>query len=122
MKKYIIGSVIVLIAIIVTGFILTQKTSAPGTENSKAVTSRTDSISAATVSTHSSKSDCWTTIDGSVYNITEFVSSHPGGDVIVQACGTDGTDLFNNREGNGKKHSPTADVILAKYKIGEITN
>ena len=31
------------------------------------------------VKRHNTAGDCWTTINGNVYNITPFISKHPGG-------------------------------------------
>ncbi len=121
MKKYIFGVLIFLSVIAATGFILTKKTTAPSAIAPASTSNSTDTISASAIATHDSKTDCWTIINGSVYDITKYVSEHPGGDVIEQACGTDATNLFNNRDGSGDSHSPTADVILAKYKIGQLT-
>ena len=69
------------------------------------------------VAKHSTSSDCWTIIDGGVYNLTSFVSQHPGGArEISRVCGIDGTSLFN---GN-RQHTGEADAQLAKLKIGTL--
>lgn len=44
---------------------------------------------------HFTKNNAWTAINGSVFNITEFVKEHPGGAVILKAAGKDGTSLFS---------------------------
>lgn len=79
-------------------------------------------ISLGDVRLHNNKSDCWTIIEQSVYDITPYINSHPGGDVIIKACGTVGTDLFNNRQdsnGNPKgTHSVAAKDNLSTYRIG----
>ncbi len=52
-------------------------------------------ITLATVATHKTASDCWTVIDGKVYNATSFIAGHSGGaDVITAMCGIDGTAAF----------------------------
>jgi hypothetical protein len=83
--------------------------------------------SMAEVATHKSKTDCWTVISGSVYDLTEFIPGHPGGDEILRACGIDGTTLFTQREtasgqevGSGTPHSSRAAAELAELKIGEL--
>jgi cytochrome b involved in lipid metabolism len=66
---------------------------------------------------------CWTVIHGKVYDITEFADNfkHPGGEMIYQACGKDGTELFETRpEGSGTPHSANAREILEKYYIGDL--
>ena len=47
------------------------------------------------VATHDSELDCWTAIDGRVYNITPFVKMHPGGDKIIKAFGIDATKIWS---------------------------
>lgn len=44
-----------------------------------------------------------------------FVSQHPGGDVILDYCGTDATEVFNDAD-----HSPFAVGKFKEYKIGEL--
>ncbi len=79
------------------------------------------------VSEHASRTDCWTVINGSVYDITSYVPRHPGGDEILQACGTDGTTLFTQRKtatgesvGSGTPHGSSAKSQLSSLKIGEL--
>lgn len=66
--------------------------------------------------------ECWTVIHGKVYDILEFASnSHPGGEMIFDACGQDGTTLFETRPmGSGTPHSENARKILEKYYIGDL--
>ncbi len=79
------------------------------------------------VATHSSKTDCWTVISGKVYDLTDFVNRHPGGNEVVRACGIDATTLFTSRTtedgqpvGSGTPHSQVAQEQLAELKIGTI--
>lgn len=81
----------------------------------------------AQVAEHDQKSDCWTVIDGNVYDITSYVPRHPGGDEILQACGTDGSSLFNERQtesgervGTGTPHSSRAKAALESLQIGTL--
>ncbi|MDA3036462.1 MAG: cytochrome b5-like heme/steroid binding domain-containing protein, partial [Actinomycetota bacterium] len=47
------------------------------------------------VKKHNSASDCWSIIDGVVYDLTNWVGSHPGGSSRITAiCGKDGTSNF----------------------------
>lgn len=89
-----------------------------GTQSSGTPASTTNSgtiYNLATVAKHASKSDCWTIVNGSVYNITSYVPVHPGGVAeIVRACGVDSTDLFNSIMQHGRR----ADSELASLKIG----
>ena len=56
-----------------------------------------ESFSEASVAQHATRSDCWTTVDGNVYDISKLIESTPGGDELIAACGTDGTELFDQR-------------------------
>ncbi|MFA5889128.1 MAG: cytochrome b5-like heme/steroid binding domain-containing protein [Candidatus Paceibacterota bacterium] len=48
------------------------------------------------VSSHSSENDCWTAIDGKIYDITTVIPLHPAGkDKIMRGCGVDATNTFN---------------------------
>lgn len=82
-----------------------------------------------TVAKHNSRSDCWTVINGKVYDITPYVRRHPGGSEIVRACGIDGSTLFNTRRtadgekvGSGTPHSSSARNILADFEIGTLVD
>lgn len=78
-----------------------------------------DVYTLAEVAKHSSKEDCWTVINGKVYELNSFILNHPGGDVILDACGGDATKLFNSKGGQGS-HSAAAMAILQRLQIGEI--
>ena len=66
---------------------------------------------------HSTQADCWTTVDSKVYNLTPFVSSHPGGvEAIISLCGIDGTAAFTAQHG-GKKRPANE---LASLLIGNL--
>lgn len=74
------------------------------------------------ISEHSSESDCWLAVEGQVYDVTEFIPSHPGGDKILAGCGKDATNLFTVEGSGGREHSSTAKQLLENYKIGELVN
>ncbi|XP_013879094.1 cytochrome b5 reductase 4 isoform X1 [Austrofundulus limnaeus] len=45
---------------------------------------------------HNTREDCWTCIQGLVYNVTPYMDYHPGGEEeLMKAAGIDGTELFN---------------------------
>jgi flavocytochrome c len=48
------------------------------------------------VAKHNTKSDCWVVVAGQVLNVTNFLSSHPGGELaILTFAGKDATEEFN---------------------------
>jgi hypothetical protein len=71
----------------------------------------------AKVRENNSASSCWSAINGNVYNLTQWISSHPGGASVIRGlCGTDGTSSFNARHrGQG---NPTS--TLAGYLLGPL--
>lgn len=68
----------------------------------------------AEVGQHNSASDCWLVISGSVYNVTDFIPNHPGGEEIVKGCGKDATSLFTgeheHQEGNAAAQLPALKI------------
>lgn len=72
---------------------------------------------AADVAKHASRSSCWTIVGTGVYDITTFITRHPGGQAAVLAlCGKNGTAMFRNQHGGAR--TPTA--VLAGYRIGKL--
>lgn len=70
---------------------------------------------------HDSRVDCWMAIDGKVYDVTEFVNKHPGGDTLLEGCGVDATELFETRPmGSGTPHSDKARSFLPNYFMGTL--
>jgi cytochrome b involved in lipid metabolism len=67
---------------------------------------------------HNKKGDAWTLIENKVYNISSWISKHPGGEIIMQAVGKDATQLFNSRG----HPSYVKKTILPKYYIGTLKN
>lgn len=71
------------------------------------------------VSTHNTVANCYSAINGSVYNLTSFVANHPGGQsAIASLCGKDGSAAFNNQHGGQQR--PVNE--LANFKIGTLLN
>ncbi|XP_011684919.1 PREDICTED: cytochrome b5 isoform X2 [Wasmannia auropunctata] len=73
-------------------------------------------INLAEVAYHDTPGDCWLVIYDYVYDCTEFLKSHPGGeDVLLEYAGRDATLAFV-----GTGHSAVARATLERYKIGEL--
>ncbi|NTW22165.1 hypothetical protein HGA34_01310 [Candidatus Falkowbacteria bacterium] len=71
------------------------------------------------VATHNTAADCWTTVNGKVYNLTTYIasSSHPGGNsAITGLCGIDSTAQFTAKHGS----SAAANAALANLFLGDI--
>lgn len=67
------------------------------------------------VKRHSTAADCWTVVDGSVYDMTTFIQRHPAGaGDIIDMCGEDATeDFLGEHQGQGEPEK-----WLATLKIG----
>jgi len=71
----------------------------------------------AQVKANNSAKSCWTVVDGFVYNLTSWISSHPGGaGAILFLCGTDGTNAFKAQHENQARPA----VRLDSYKLGPL--
>jgi hypothetical protein len=71
----------------------------------------------AQVKANNSARSCWTAIDGFVYNLTSWISSHPGGaGAILFLCGTDGTNAFKAQHEQQARPA----VRLDGYKLGPL--
>mmetsp|Transcript_16005 Transcript_16005/g.34636 ORF Transcript_16005/g.34636 Transcript_16005/m.34636 type:complete len:138 (+) Transcript_16005:61-474(+) len=65
---------------------------------------------------HASKTDCWMSIDGKVYDVTKFLVEHPGGeDIMVDSSGRDAT-----REFEDVGHSGDARSMLSGMLVGTL--
>jgi len=60
---------------------------------------------------------CWTVIDGVVYDLTKWISNHPGGSsAILFLCGTDGTNAFKAQHENQARPA----IRLDTYRLGPL--
>jgi len=76
-----------------------------------------DDISIAEVADHDDSASCWVAIEGTVYDLTAWITQHPGGpDRILGTCGTDATDEFSGQ------HSGQAEPAeqLSRFAIGAL--
>jgi cytochrome b involved in lipid metabolism len=69
----------------------------------------------ADLSSHSSRESCYSVVNGLVYDLTNFIDKHPGGEKpVLSICGKDGSSLFNGKHGGQMK----PEQELAKMKLG----
>jgi hypothetical protein len=72
---------------------------------------------ASEISKHSIAKDCWSIVNGNVYNLTTYVQSHPGGaGVIKNICGRDGSAAFKNQHGSSSKPNN----VLSAFLLGSV--
>jgi cytochrome b involved in lipid metabolism len=69
------------------------------------------------VAANNSAKSCWAVIEGSVYNLTAWINSHPGGTgAILTLCGTEATSSFNAQHANQSRPSSR----LSGYLLGPL--
>jgi len=130
-KKLLIALIVgLVIAAFVSFFVFGKEAVAPETQATPAQSQNQRSgaqadtiLTEAEVAKHNSQEDCWTIIEGSVYDLTDFISQHPGGArAISQACGIDATGFFNGSREGGRSggHSAFDRDQLNSLKIGDL--
>jgi cytochrome b involved in lipid metabolism len=78
-------------------------------------TTGVEGITLAEIAKHSTKDDCWTAIDNTVYDLTPYIQKHPGGaGALANLCGIDGTAAFKSQ--HGSQQQPAS--ALASLAIG----
>lgn len=88
---------------------------APSTSSSQEPAAK--GITKAEVAAKNTSSNCWTIVGNKVYDLTAWVSRHPGGSSsIASLCGIDGTSRFKSAHGSSGKPNFTLDG----YYIGDL--
>jgi cytochrome b involved in lipid metabolism len=78
------------------------------------------SYTMAQVAKHDRPQDCWMVIAGSVYDFSSYLPQHPSDPKIVAPwCGKEATEAYRTKT-KGRPHSPYADQLLTKYRIGKV--
>ncbi|MFN3257081.1 MAG: cytochrome b5 domain-containing protein [Ilumatobacter sp.] len=69
------------------------------------------------VERHATPGDCWTVVDGSVYDVTTFIARHPAGaGDVEEMCGADASDDFLGEHGGQGE----PEQWLATLRIGTL--
>jgi cytochrome b involved in lipid metabolism len=114
----------IVVAILVAGMMSWQKQTAPtGPSNVQTQTPNTPSIALTMdeLAKHNNASSCWLLINGKIYDVTSFITAHPGGDTsILNTCGTDATQAYDTKGSRGRPHSSTANDMLQQYYLGDL--
>lgn len=88
------------------------------TETVTAATSKVFSVT--DLASHYTESDAWVAIRGKVYDITKFISRHPGGrDVLLISAGKDATTVFETYHSLDEEK---AKKVLSKFCIGTLSS
>ena len=75
------------------------------------------SLTLADVAKRNTAAECWAVVSNTVYNLTAYINSHPGGARnITNLCGTDATSAFNNQHGGQSRPNN----VLAGFEVGTL--
>jgi len=95
------------------------KATTPTPTASATPTTTSNPLTLARVKANNTASSCWSIINGNVYNLTSWISNHPGGkSAITSLCGIDGTSAFNSQHRNESK----PESRLTGYLLGKLTS
>ncbi|NBO51453.1 MAG: hypothetical protein EBU86_03275 [Actinobacteria bacterium] len=109
MKKIIIFSIVALLTPVANAAAPRPADPAP--------VAATSALTKDEVSKHNKRSDCWSIIEGYVYNLTSWIDQHPGGSsAITGICGVDGTSNFLGQH----SRSSSAKSRLKGYELGKL--
>jgi cytochrome b involved in lipid metabolism len=97
-----------------------QTTTAFATDTPKPTTITSKTITMTELAKHANENSCWMVINGNVYDVTKYISSHPGGNLILLGCGKDATDLFTGVAAMGKRHSSRAQSMITQLLVGPL--
>lgn len=94
------------------------ETAAPIADPSTAPAAPGDTeIGIAEVAQHDDSASCWVAVEGTVYDVTDWIPLHPGGpERILAICGTDASDDFTAQHGG--QALPTEQ--LSSFAIGTL--
>jgi cytochrome b involved in lipid metabolism len=110
-------------AILAAGLIFYQNKSCPATApvgGNTAVSRSEITLNMAELAKHNTIGDCWLLISNKIYNVTSYLSAHPGGaGTISPYCGKEATVAFQTKD-IGRPHSTGATNALASYYLGDL--
>lgn len=92
-------------------------TSEPAEPGAAATAGTDEPLTLAVVAQHDDSASCWAAIEGQVYDLTEWVTQHPGGaDRILAICGTDATETFEGQH----RGQAEPEEQLSRFAIGAL--
>lgn len=90
------------------------------TQTSTTTQTTSTALTKANVAKHNTANDCWIIINKNAYNVTTYLTDHPGGsEEIIRTCGTDATAAYDAIKG-GRGHSAAAIQVLPSLLVGTV--
>ena len=117
---FVVLAIVATVVAIIAAFLLMKPIPPPKvTKSTKApqVLKIRDDLTVEEVAKHNTRDDCWIIIDNNVYNVTDYIDEHPGGDSIMNHAGGDSTE-----GAHGPQHPPSMWDVLKLFYIGELKN
>lgn len=73
-------------------------------------------VSSTELATHNNQNSTWISVEGMVYDVTEYKDRHPGGDeILLKNSGMDATDIFTQ-----VGHTKSARKHMKNFLVGEL--
>lgn len=75
----------------------------------------------ADVQRHATPADCWSAVNGGVYDLTNWINRHEGGPAVIKAmCGRNASASYNAQHGASRQGDDENEPAqaLARYRIG----
>ncbi len=121
-KKTIIGTIcglLLLVAIGYTAYVVIMNRQPVATEQK--TVSDDKKIPLSQLQANKTQGSCWTAVDKKVYNLTSYVTKHPGGVELYNGCGKEITNLFPNHPG-GRFNSEKNLALIKELYIGDLVD
>jgi cytochrome b involved in lipid metabolism len=84
--------------------------------------SPTSGVTRAQVASHDTPDDCWVILDGAAYDVTSYITKHPGGsDAVIETCGTEVTGVFQPGSPSFKPVHEGKASELSPYLVADVT-
>jgi len=73
-------------------------------------------VTATEVAAHNKEGDAWIIVEGKVYDVSEYIENHPGGEeALLKFAGKDASVAFR-----GPQHGTQVDDVIANYYLAEL--
>lgn len=83
----------------------------------KQVVNGTKTVKLSEVRKHNRIDDLWIVVDNKVYDVTEYIDVHPGGEVIARNAGSDATKGFH-----GIQHPSRVYEVIEEFYVGDLAD